>query len=40
MPDPEHSIQFGIENAPNACNECHSEESPEWAGMWMAEWYR
>lgn len=40
MPDPEHSIQFGSENAPNACNECHVEESPQWAAMWMAEWYR
>ena len=40
LPDPENSIQFGLENAPNACNECHTDQSPEWAVAVMDEWYR
>jgi predicted CXXCH cytochrome family protein len=39
IPDPENSVVFGVENAPNACNSCHVDESPVWAREWMDEWY-
>jgi nitrate/TMAO reductase-like tetraheme cytochrome c subunit len=39
IPDPENSIIFGVDNAPNACNSCHTNESPQWARQWMDEWY-
>lgn len=39
IPDPENSEHFGLENAPNACNECHTLESPTWAREWMEEWW-
>jgi predicted CXXCH cytochrome family protein len=39
IPDPENSIIFGVENAPNACNSCHTNKSPQWARQWMDEWY-
>jgi predicted CXXCH cytochrome family protein len=38
-PDPENSEIYGIENAPNACNECHTAESATWARGWMEEWW-
>jgi hypothetical protein len=40
IPDPAASTRFGIDRAPNACNECHAEESPEWAAKWMREWWK
>ena len=39
IPDPQNSVTFGLANAPNACNECHTDESPEWAVETMVEWY-
>lgn len=39
LPDPQNSVLYGLENAPNACNECHVDESPEWAVEVMREWY-
>jgi hypothetical protein len=31
IPNPYLSIRYGVENSPNACNECHSDKSPAWA---------
>ncbi|MDA0241798.1 MAG: multiheme c-type cytochrome [Chloroflexi bacterium] len=39
LPDPQNSVQFGLENAPNACNECHTDQTPAWAVDVMREWY-
>lgn len=39
IPDPENSQLFGVENAPNACNECHVEETPLWAMEWQQTWW-
>lgn len=39
LPDPENTVIFG-ENAPNACNACHTDQSAEWSVEWMEEWYR
>ncbi len=38
LPDPQNSILYGIANAPNACNECHTDQSPEWAVTQLAAW--
>lgn len=39
LPDPENSVRFGLENAPNACNNCHTEQTPAWAVDKMSEWW-
>ena len=39
IPDPGLSIRFGLEGAPNACNECHEDQTPEWAAEWVQEWW-
>ncbi len=39
LPDPHNSETFGVENAPNACNECHTDQTPAWASEWMVEWW-
>ena len=36
VPSPRNTAQYGI---PNACNECHAAESPEWAQARMDEWW-
>lgn len=36
VPRPDLSVQF---NTPNACNDCHEEQSPEWAAKAVEEWY-
>ena len=35
-PVPEVTAAFGV---PNACNTCHDDKSPEWAALWMDEWW-
>lgn len=35
-PDPAMTRELGI---PNACNDCHTEETVEWAEKWVDEWY-
>ncbi len=39
IPNPENSIRFGVKGSPNACNECHSEQIPEWAKEKYEEWW-
>ena len=39
IPDPAASVVFGLEGSPNACNECHMEESAEWAVEVMEGWW-
>ena len=36
IPSPANTLRFGV---PNACNECHAAESPEWAVARMDEWW-
>lgn len=31
VPRPDLTLSLGRENAPNACNDCHRDRSPEWA---------
>ncbi len=39
IPQPQDTIELGADGAPNACNECHADQSPQWAVDWMAEWW-
>jgi tetratricopeptide (TPR) repeat protein len=36
IPRPDLSIKLG---SPNACNKCHSEQTPKWAAEQMDKWY-
>lgn len=36
IPRPDLSIKLGT---PNACNNCHSDKSAEWAADWISKWY-
>lgn len=36
IPRPDLTAALGV---PNACNGCHTDESPEWAAMTIAEWF-
>ncbi len=36
IPSPRNTARYGI---PNACNECHTAETPEWAVARMDEWW-
>ncbi len=35
-PDPVLSLELGV---PNACNQCHDDETPEWAAAHVETWY-
>jgi tetratricopeptide (TPR) repeat protein len=36
IPRPDLTVKLGV---PNACNQCHTDQSPEWAADRTAEWY-
>ncbi len=36
VPRPDQSAQFGT---PNACNDCHTDQSAEWAAQAVDDWY-
>ncbi|KAA3658132.1 MAG: hypothetical protein DWQ10_11785 [Calditrichaeota bacterium] len=36
MPRPDLTIAIGT---PNACNQCHEKESPQWADNYITKWY-
>ncbi|MEO0453348.1 MAG: tetratricopeptide repeat protein [Verrucomicrobiota bacterium] len=36
IPDPLLTVKHKV---PNACNKCHTDESPEWALEWTEKWY-
>ncbi|RBP51139.1 multiheme c-type cytochrome [Arenicella xantha] len=38
IPNPYLSIRYGVENSPNACNDCHQDRAPEWALKKLIEW--
>ena len=38
IPNPLLTQRMGMENSPNACNECHSDETPEWAVDHLRQW--
>ena len=35
-PDPRLTIELGV---PNACNRCHTDQTPAWAETWTTRWY-
>ena len=36
IPRPDQSLAYGT---PNACNECHTDQSEKWAADWIVKWY-
>ncbi len=36
IPEPENTVRYGV---PNACNECHTGKTPEWALENVERWY-
>ncbi len=36
VPRPDLSIKLGV---PNACTQCHSDQTDEWAAGWIVSWY-
>ena len=36
VPRPDQSAMFGT---PNACNDCHTDQTPQWAAMALEDWY-
>jgi predicted CXXCH cytochrome family protein len=36
IPEPENTVRY---NVPNACNECHTGQSAEWALSYVEKWY-
>jgi tetratricopeptide (TPR) repeat protein len=36
VPRPDLSIQMGV---PNACNQCHTQETPQWSQNYIEDWY-
>ena len=36
VPRPEQTVQLGV---PNTCNQCHREQTPQWAADQVAKWY-
>jgi tetratricopeptide (TPR) repeat protein len=36
IPRPDQSLAYGT---PNACNECHDDQSEKWAFDWVVKWY-
>ncbi len=39
IPNPADSITYGLANSPNACNECHADQTAAWALEKMLEWW-
>ncbi|MCA9940916.1 MAG: hypothetical protein KC418_19895 [Anaerolineales bacterium] len=39
IPNPQNTILYGPDGAPNACNECHNDQTPVWAQEWMDAWW-
>jgi hypothetical protein len=39
LPNPQDTLRFGQSGAPNACSDCHTDRSSEWALEAMREWW-
>ncbi|MCB9890773.1 MAG: hypothetical protein H6832_02610 [Planctomycetes bacterium] len=39
VPSPENTVRFGKDGAKNACNDCHDDQSAEWAVEWKQKWW-
>jgi Flp pilus assembly protein TadD len=39
VPRPDLTVALGRENAPNACNDCHRDRSPQWAAQAVRRFY-
>ncbi|MEW5986900.1 MAG: cytochrome c3 family protein [Chloroflexota bacterium] len=39
IPQPELTEQFGPDGSPNACNDCHTDQSAAWAAGWVEGWW-
>lgn len=38
IPNPYTSRRYGVEQSPNACNECHQDQGPQWAIEKLEAW--
>lgn len=39
MPNPQDTLRLGADAAPNACTDCHKDQSPQWAVDKMEAWW-
>jgi Tfp pilus assembly protein PilF len=39
VPRPDLTVALGRQSAPNACNDCHRDRSPQWAARAVRRWY-
>lgn len=39
VPEPRLTLQYGPEGSPNACNECHRDQSATWAAEKVTAWW-
>jgi len=39
IPSPANSLRFGMDGAPNACSQCHQDQTVQWSEDYMQEWY-
>lgn len=39
IPSPANSIRFGVDESPNACTQCHEDQSLQWSETYVQEWY-
>jgi len=39
IPSPASTLRFGMDGAPNACTQCHSDKSVQWSDDYVREWY-
>lgn len=39
IPQPHLTEQLGQDGSPNACNQCHTDQTPAWATEWVNEWW-
>ncbi len=40
VPEPELTDEFGARTVPNACNECHTDQTAAWAREWKERWWK
>jgi len=39
IPDPAATVVHGVDGSPNACNECHADQTADWAVEQMEAWW-
>jgi mono/diheme cytochrome c family protein len=38
IPNPQDSVRHGLDKAPNACSDCHTDRDPAWAVQTIERW--